>query len=220
MKKNVRELIENRMITLAGISHDLRTPLTKMKLQLTLMPRSKERDWLMDDVDTMIKITESFTIHAAEQSKEIFTRRNLKMFLKEVVKDYQSDNFRVYVLGNENVELSVKYTSLKRAFGNIISNSQKYANNLYINYQIEDSKIIVNFEDDGVGLDETAMHDIFYPFIKQNTARTHGHDDGVGLGLSITRDSVIAHGGTIVACNSKTYGGAWFKVTIPLGLPE
>ncbi len=94
MKKSVKDLTDTRMKILAGISHDLRTPLTKMKLQLSLMPKTKETDWLMNDVNMMIKMTESFTLHASEQNKELPVKKNIFSFMEEVVQDYVSDNFR------------------------------------------------------------------------------------------------------------------------------
>ncbi|MDR3223994.1 MAG: hypothetical protein LBT03_00170 [Holosporales bacterium] len=215
MKKSVKELMDSRMRILAGISHDLRTPLTKMKLQLSLMQESNEIDWLMNDVDMMIKMTESFTIHAAEQNMEIFVRRNLMSFLKEVTNDYFSGDFNVQIQGEKTIEISMKYISLKRAFGNIISNAKKYAKNLYIKFDVVDDCLTVIFEDDGPGIGENISKDLFAPFVSENTARTHEIDTGVGLGLSIARDAIIAHGGFISSQNSKDYGGALFKIEFP-----
>jgi two-component system osmolarity sensor histidine kinase EnvZ len=216
MKQSVRDLMNTRMKVLAGISHDLRTPLTKMKLQLSLMPKTKEIWWLSHDVNMMIKITESFTIHMAEQNKEIFIHRNLYAFFNETVADHSSGNFNVKLVGDKRIEVSIKYTTLKRAFDNIISNAEKYAENLYINFSQNNENIEIRFEDDGVGIEEGMADALFSPFTKQNSARTHGKGDGVGLGLSIARDAIIAHGGKISASNSATYGGACFTVILPI----
>jgi two-component system osmolarity sensor histidine kinase EnvZ len=216
MQQSVRDLMNTRMKTLAGISHDLRTPLTKMKLQLSLMPKTKETEWLLHDVNMMIKITESFTTHIAEQNKEIFIHRNLYTFLKEITTDYISQNFNIELSGDKLIEVSIKYITLRRAFDNIISNAGKYAGNLYINFSRNNENIEIKFEDDGVGIEEGVADALFSPFTKQNLARTHGKSDGVGLGLSIARDAIIAHGGKINACNSATHGGACFIVTLPI----
>jgi two-component system osmolarity sensor histidine kinase EnvZ len=217
MTKRVNELMNNRMMTLAGIFHDLRTPLTKMKLQLSLMSKTKETKWLLSDVNIMIKMVESFTLHASEQNKENFVTKNLLLFINEIVRDYTSNNFKVHIRGDKDIELSMKYVSLKRAFGNIVANAKKYAKNLYIKFEIKANEIVFYFEDDGKGINEASAQDLFSPFVKQDPARTHGKSDtcGVGLGLSIARDVVIAHCGQISACNSKTYKGACFIITIP-----
>lgn len=217
MKSDLRKLMNDRMKTLAGISHDLRTPLTKMKLQLGMMKKTQEIEWLLKDVNMMIHITESFTIHASNQNKEMFIHRNLYSFLNEIIKDYNSEKFKIFLEGDKAIEATIKYVSLKRAFGNIISNSKKYSQNAYISFEVKNNDIYIFFEDDGIGIDPEIMADIFSPFVGQNSARTQdGEDANVGLGLSIARDSLIDHGGEIVASNSKQYGGAKFTVRLPL----
>ena len=215
MKRKINELMNNRMQILAGISHDLRTPLTKMKLQLSLMPKTKETEWLISDVNMMIRMTESFTLHAFEQSKEIPVRKNIFSLLTEIARDYTSDNFRIDISGDKNINTSVKYVSLRRAFGNIVSNAKKHAEHLYIQIIATDDDIIIKFEDNGYGIDETVADSLFQPFKTENEARTHNLDEGVGLGLSIARDVINAHGGSIYADNSKTYSGACFIVKLP-----
>ncbi|MDR0942732.1 MAG: hypothetical protein LBM19_03965 [Holosporales bacterium] len=215
MKQNIKALINNRIKALAGISHDLKTPLTKMKLQLSMMPKTKEVEWLTNDVNSMISMTESFTLHAAEQSREVFSRINLSLFLSETARDYASDNFKIHLSGDKTIDASIKQTSFKRALGNIISNAKKYSNNLYVTFSKENNFVIINFEDDGPGIDEETAEDLFTPFVRRNQARTHGIDGGVGLGLSIARDAALSHGGKIAASNSQTYGGACFTVTLP-----
>ena len=206
MKSRVKDLMNTRMKILAGISHDLRTPLTKMKLQLSLMPKTKETEWLMSDVNMMIRMTESFTLHASEQIKEIAVRKNIFAFVEEVVGDYASND----------CQIDIKQMSLKRAFGNVISNAQKYADHLYISISRTDDQVQIMFEDNGYGIDEAKAENLFLPFEKQNEARTHNVDDGVGLGLSIARDAISAHGGNISVRNSETYSGACFVILLPV----
>ena len=215
MKVRINELMNNRIKVLAGISHDLRTPLTKMKLQLSMMPKTKETEWLTSDVNMMIRMTESFTLHAFEQNKEIPVLKNIFSLISEIVRDYTSDDFIVDISGEQSIDVSVKYMSLKRAFGNIISNAKKHAEHLYINIRLNDDNIVITFEDNGCGIDESIANSLFQPFTTENEARTHSVDAGVGLGLSIARDVINAHGGSINACNSSTYSGACFIVKLP-----
>ncbi len=215
MKIRVNELMQNRMRVLAGISHDLRTPLTKMKLQLSLMPKTKETEWLTRDVNTMINMTESFTLHAFEQNKEIPAHKNIYAFVSEIAKDYQQDCFSVDISGDRNITIPLKVTTLKRAFMNIIANAKKHSTHLYINIAKMNNNIIISFEDNGYGIDEENAESLFLPFKTENEARTHSLDEGVGLGLSIARDAITAHGGSIFATNSNNYSGACFIVKLP-----
>ena len=215
MKKNIRNLLNERLKTLAGISHDLKTPLTKMKLQLSLMPKTAEIDGLMQDVNMMIEITNSFTLHANEQLKESFSFRNLFSVLFEVSKDFRSKNFTINISGDKRIEISMKYVSLKRAFSNIVSNAKKHANCLYINFEKQSEYIKITFEDDGPGILPEILESVFSPFVSENIARTQGHSTSIGLGLSIARDAITDHNGKISAYESKQYGGAGFMILLP-----
>lgn len=215
MKIRVNELMNNRMRVLAGISHDLRTPLTKMKLQLSLMPKTKETEWLTSDVNMMISMTESFTLHAFEQNKEIPIKQNIYSFIATIASDYLSDNFAIDIAGDQNIELLIKQISLKRAFMNIISNAKKYADHLYIKLAKVNNNVLISFEDNGYGIDEKHAESLFLPFKTENEARTHNLDEGVGLGLSIARDAISAHGGSITVSNSTRFSGANFVVCLP-----
>jgi two-component system osmolarity sensor histidine kinase EnvZ len=215
MKSSFRSLMDKRMRMLAGISHDLRTPLTKMRLQLSMMPKSKEVDLLMSDVNTMTKITESFTIHASQQNKEMFAYKNMRMLLDEVALNYSSDRFSIHIEGDKSIKVCIKYISLRRAFENIISNASKYSQNVYINFRLLNHDVIINFEDDGPGVAPELYDIIFEPFVSQNQARTHNNGSEIGLGLSIARDSIVDLGGSIEVGHSKIHGGARFTVTFP-----
>lgn len=216
MRENLKNLMDNRLKVLAGISHDLRTPLTKMKLQLSVMPKTDETKWLMKDVNTMIKITENFTLHAAEQNKEKLTQIKLYDFIKNITLEYISNEFSIEVTGSRDFVLLIKPVSLGRAFGNIISNAKKYSSKLVITILKENNFVIVNFEDNGPGIILNNPEELFHPFKNQNEARTQNIDDGVGLGLSIARDAILAHGGSITANNSQKFKGACFCVKLPL----
>lgn len=216
MRENLKTLMDNRLKVLAGISHDLRTPLTKMKLQLSVMPETNETKWLMKDVNTMIQITENFTLHAAEQNKEKLTQMNLYDFLNDIILEYITNEFSIEITGLKDLILFIKPISLKRAFSNIISNAKKYSTKLAINISKKNNFVIIDFEDNGPGITLDNSEELFHPFKKQNEARNQSIDDGVGLGLSIARDAIISHGGNIIAKNSKKFNGACFTVKLPL----
>jgi signal transduction histidine kinase len=107
------------------------------------------------------------------------------------------------------------YISLKRAFCNIVANAKRYANNIHITFTQTANTVIVRFVDDGPGIDKNLAEDIFAPFVRQDSARTHYEGVGVGLGLSIAKDAITAHGGTIRVDATQPHGGA-FVVTIPI----
>ena len=215
MKIKVNELVSKRVQILAGISHDLRTPLTKMKLQLSLMPKSKEIEWLMNDVNMMIHMTESFTKHAVDQNKEISVPKNMYSFIFDLSKDYIDEKFAIDIYGDKNIEAYVKFVSIRRALGNIISNAKKHSDHLYITISNVGEYVEIKFEDNGCGIDIKTSDKLFQPFYTNNNARTHCLDNGVGLGLSIAYDAINSQGGTIKATNSDTWAGACFVVTLP-----
>ncbi len=215
LKTNFRQLLNDRMNRLAGVSHDLKTILTRLKLQLALMPKNKETKGLLDDVNMMEKITESFILHAAQSNKESFSYQNLFKFLSRLISTH---DFGIHLSGDKAIEVCIKVVSFTRALENIISNAKKYANNLYISFYRKEDDIVIDLEDDGCGVDPTIANDIFDPFFSSSEARTKPSDGdpNVGLGLSITKDIILDHGGVINVVSSQKYGGARFTITIPI----
>ena len=130
--------------------------------------------------------------------------------------DYITNDFSIEVTGEQNIILFIKPVSLKRAFGNVISNARKYATKLSIDFFREGDFVVIRFEDNGPGISINNAEEIFKPFKKQNEARTQNVDEGVGLGLSIARDAIASHGGSIIAQNSERLSGACFIIKLPI----
>jgi two-component system osmolarity sensor histidine kinase EnvZ len=215
MRINFRKLMDSKIRSLAEISHDLKTPLTKMKLQLSIMPASSEVEFLKRDVEDMVKITESFMLHAAQSNKEVFIHRNLRKFLDELATDYLTSEFNIQVIGDVSIEICMKQIALKRAFGNIIGNARKFSAELTIQFfSKKDNEIEITFEDNGPGISEEIIHDIFSPFVSSQGTQSFGREVSIGLGLSIVRDIITEHGGNIFVENSARHGGARFIVTL------
>lgn len=212
MKTNFKKLIQERINTLAGISHDLKTPLTRMRLQIALMPETEETKGLLEDINIMTKITESFMLYASETSNETFSYQNLALFLEKIV---QKHNFPIEISGDRSIEVFIKPISFERVMENIISNAEKYASRLYISFYALNNKIVVDMEDDGEGIAPMLLKNIFTPFVTGNKARTkQSQAPNVGLGLSIARDIMLDHGGEISAGNSEKYTGAKFRLLL------
>ncbi len=220
MKSRIQKLLMERMNTLAGISHDLRTPLTRMKLQLSIMKDTPEKKDLLNDIDIMTSIINTFMIHVKNNNNnnEKFENKNLKNILEESARQYinsNNDSFKIHINGDEDIYADVKYISFRRAIGNIISNAKKYAKNLYISFHEEQDNIMIYFEDDGKGIDPSIKDDIFMPFITENKARTMSNTpENIGLGLSIVKEIIENHNGKIMASNSEKYKGAQFLIVL------
>lgn len=214
MKNNFKKLMSDRVNTLAGISHDLRTPLTRMRLQISLMPKNEETKGLLEDINMMTKITDSFMLHASKINNESFSYQNLFIFLEKVLRKC---NFPVEISGDKAVELFIKPVSFRRTIQNIVSNAEKYASKLYVNFYKTEKHVVIDMEDDGCGINPMLLQNIFSPFFSENSARTKDFSSpNVGLGLSIARDVISDHGGEISAENSEKYHGAKFSIKIPI----
>lgn len=212
MQTKIRKLLQERMIALAGISHDLRTPLTRMKLQLSMMDRTQEVKDLIDDVNLMTEITSSFLEFSKEQINEPYSSQNLF----KILISFKIDKRKIKIIGDKNVDIIAKQTSFKRAIGNIISNAERFADKIFIYFEKFDSKIIIRIEDNGPGIQDSDIEKIFKPFISANNARTIGNQHAnIGLGLTIAKDTIASHGGSITAGRSQLHGGALFEIILP-----
>ena len=212
MAKRINRHLNQRAEMLSGISHDLRTPLTRLKLQLAMLKQKDVSEKMTKDIDEMEKMLNDYLQFAKTQTQESTTTIDLNNLLKSIKKNFNSNNLFLNEK-NETVELKGRPTALKRSFENIIQNGLTYGKKVYLQIQKGNKRVTVIFEDDGPGIPEDQYKNVFKPFFRLDKSRSL-NQSGVGLGLAIVEDIINSHGGNIQLSKSK-YNGLQVRVSLP-----
>ena len=202
MRSKLQRHLKERLEMLACLSHDLRTPLTRMKLQIACMPQSEDLSELKNDIEHMQHMLEIFLNYARSQAHEDLRPIDLFVFFNAFKKEFPS----VEILGAEELTLYARPVLFRRCFVNLLSNAERFAKKRITLHIIQKSNMIsFALDDDGPGIPEKERENIFRPFYRLDSARNLDHP-GVGLGLSIVRDIVQLHGG-VVTLHDSPLGG-------------
>lgn len=214
MQHRLRQLVENRTQMLAAISHDLRTPITLLRLRAETVedPEQKEKmQATLTDMENMISSTLSFAKEDAAQ--EDVERVDLGALLESICDDYQDTGKDVTVENRHEIIASCRPLSLRRAISNIIENSLRHGSKVGISIKQTPSHIRITLTDDGPGLPQQELEKVFTPFYRPDTAREQGRG-GIGLGLSVVRSIIDKHGGKIELSNIAS-GGLRASIELP-----
>ncbi len=211
MAKRINRHLNQRSEMLSGISHDLRTPLTRLKLQLAMINQKELSTKMSKDIDEMEDMLNDYLQFAKTQSQEVTTNINLTDLLKEIKKDFSQKNLEIS--NSEKINLQGRVSSLKRSFENIINNGLTYGNKVFINVQKSPNRALIIFEDDGPGIPEDQYKNVFKPFFRLDKSRSL-NQSGVGLGLAIVEDIINSHGGNVQLGRSRL-NGLLVKVSLP-----
>jgi len=213
MRDRIRRHIRERTEMLAGVSHDLRTPLTRMKLQLSMMPTDPEVDELKRDIDEMEKMVGAYLAFARGQSEQPAEPTDLGNLIAELADDVRRRGRELQVDIEASLTLPLRRLSFKRALSNLIENALRFGRRVQLSVTRMANRVEIRIEDDGPGLPEKERHKVFRPFYRLDQAR-HGSGN-VGLGLTIARDAVLAHGGEI-ALGQSPMGGLMVTIRLPV----
>ncbi len=212
MAKRINRHLNQRAEMLSGISHDLRTPLTRLKLQLALLKQKDISEKMSKDIDEMEKMLNDYLQFAKTQSQESSITLNLNDLLSSIKKEFDNDKI-FFTNKNQIIEMKGRPTALKRSFENIIQNGLTYGNKVYVSTQKGNNRALILIEDDGSGIPEDQYKNVFKPFFRLDKSRSL-NQSGVGLGLAIVEDIVNSHGGSIQLGKSK-YNGLLVKISLP-----
>src|SRR5210317_16175 len=211
MAKRIDRHLKQRSEMLSGISHDLRTPLTRLKLQLAMMSQKDISSKMSKDIDEMEMMLNSYLQFAKTQVVEDSVATNINKLLIEISKE--KNNKKLHLdLANEIVLVGRK-NALMRCFNNLIENGLNYAENVYVKVSKSTNRLNVFIEDDGPGIPINQYKNVFKPFYRLDQSRNQ-NKSGVGLGMSIAEDIIRSHGGNIELGESQ-YKGLLIKISLP-----
>ncbi len=212
MAKRINRHLNQRAEMLSGISHDLRTPLTRLKLQLAMLKQKDISENMSKDIDEMEKMLNDYLQFAKTQAQENTTNINLNELLTSIKNKFNKEKIFINE-DNKFIKLEGRPIALKRSFENIIQNGLTYGNKVEINIQKGSKRAVVTIDDDGPGIPEDQYKNVFKPFFRLDKSRSL-NQSGVGLGLAIVEDIINSHGGNIQLGKSKS-NGLQVKVFLP-----
>jgi two-component system osmolarity sensor histidine kinase EnvZ len=214
MKGRVERTMEQRTTMLAGVSHDLRTILTRFKLEMALIGDSPEVDAMKKDIDEMALMLEAYLAFARGDSAEPSAPTDMAGFLEELKLDAERQGDKTTVLFHGEPVVTVRPAAFKRCLANLVSNAARYASSISITGHRDHRWLTVTIDDDGPGIPPGMREEVFKPFLRLDHARNQD-EGGTGLGLAIARDIARSHGGDITLGDSPL-GGLRATVRIPV----
>ena len=213
MRARLKRQLEQRTQLLAGVSHDLRTPLTRLRLQLALMPDSEERAAACRDLSDMEAALEEYLAFARGQTGEDPSEVDLSALCETLADDAAREGFDLELETAEGLRLNAREAALKRALMNLVQNAFAHAGVVRLTAKEIGGRIEIAVDDDGPGIDAEAREEAFKPFSRLDESR-NANRKGVGLGLAIARDTIRAHGGEL-RLETSPLGGLRARAVLP-----
>ncbi len=214
MQARIQRQISQRTEMLAGVSHDLGTVLTRMKLELAMLGDSSEVKALAADVAEMEHMIEGYLAFARGEGKENAEPVKVDRMLAEVADNARRNGAEIELEADTGMTITLRPNAFRRCFGNLLGNAARHAQHIRLAAQRRDHQLEITVDDDGPGIPEDRREDVFKAFFRLDEARNLD-SGGVGLGLSISRDIVHAHGGEI-SLETSPLGGLRVGVLLPV----
>ena len=216
MKERILRQIMERTQMLAGISHDLRTPLTRMKLMVTMMENSQDKQDFLADIDEMEKMLNGYLAFVRGEGSEQAIRIDVGQLVEGIVARFKSNkHVKIkYFSEGDNLDITAKEQALRRAVTNIVANACRYGKKVEVKVLSEDKRVKITVDDNGPGIPKNKREDVFRAFYRLEDSRNK-ETGGIGLGLAITKDIITSHGGKINLGDSHL-GGLNVVIELPL----
>jgi len=207
MQERIERFIEQRTLMLAGVSHDLRTPLTRLKLQLEMLSDDKTNIELLSDVNEMQKMLENYLDFAEDVTREKAKKTDLKKMIKEIIISESTGNktIKFNIKDDEPIFFECRTIAMKRCITNLLNNACSYGDDIRVDLKKKRDVINISIEDNGPGIDKTDFDKAIKPFIRLDSSRNQ-NIPGSGLGLSISQDITSNHGGKLIMSKSNLGG--------------
>ena len=214
MRARIGRMIVQRTEMLAGVSHDLRTPLTRIKLQLALLGEGRPADDLKSDVAEMESLVEEYLAFAAGEGTEAVVDADVAPILGDVVSGARRDGVTIDFRAQAGLVVPLRPNAFRRCLNNVVSNATRHADHVSVRASRMRDTIEIIVDDDGPGIPESAREDVFKPFYRIEGSR-NAATGGTGLGLAIARDVIRGHGGDI-RIETAPEGGVRARLRMPV----
>ncbi|MEQ8665661.1 MAG: ATP-binding protein [Rhodospirillales bacterium] len=205
MRERIQRQISQRTDMLAGVSHDLRTPITRIRLQLALLEGKEGVESLKADIDDMEYMLEEYLAFARGEGTERPEETKLSLLIEDAIERCRTEDAHIDLHIEEDISLVVRPNALKRAITNLVENATRYGDHVQVRAGRRGDHVEIAIDDDGPGVPADKREDVFKPFFRIEKSRNPG-TGGVGLGLAIARDVVRGHGGDILLDDSPLGG--------------
>ncbi|WP_170375514.1 ATP-binding protein [Ruegeria atlantica] len=214
MRARIERQMEQRTMMLSGVSHDLRTPLTRLKLGLSMLPEDEAAP-LQQDVDEMQLLLDAFLEFSRGAAEGAPESVDPKVLLEQIVKDARRAGHEVDLISVEGEgTVMLRPTAMRRAVENLIGNAVRYGNRADVSLSTTPKSLRIRVEDDGPGIPPEQRSEAVKPFARLDPARNQNQGTGVGLGLAIVSDIARAHGGVVRLSKSERLGGLCADIII------
>lgn len=214
MRDRIRRHIDDRTQMLACVSHDLRTPLTRMRLQLAMMGEDESIAELVNDVGEMEHMVNGYLDFVRGEGKETTEPTDINRLISDALQTLRREGTLLQFSSNAPLKMDVRRSDFKRCLWNLVTNAQRYGNVVNVTMNVTDKFLEIAVEDNGPGIPKEKRDDVFKAFFRLDESR-NSQTGGVGLGLTITRDIVLAHGGKIYMEDGVSLGGLRVVMRFP-----
>ena len=214
MRTRIKRFLKQRTDMLAGVSHDLRTPLTRMKLQLSLMKDDDAKKELEFDIKEMTAMLNSYVSFVRGETPETIENIQLNNLIKNICQNLDREKYEITETYSRKIDTSGRPLQIKRAIQNILDNARRYASKIQIDVSANNDECFISISDNGPGIPEKNYEDVFKPFFTLDPSRNKMKGES-GLGMTISRDIIRSHGGDIKLSPS-SIGGLKTVINLPL----